>query len=99
MLIALAIAAAAQGPISKFGEPDLVLESRRSASEIERCLIDTPGRFAPSIYRQPDRPNQTTIVWSNGSGVAIYRVDLMTTASGTRIKSWKSEKQVRGCGA
>jgi hypothetical protein len=94
--------AAAQGPISKFGEKAPVAEYRSASrlEDIERCLIDMEGWLAPNVYRQPDRPDQVTLLWIAGgmyAGKAAARVDLVRDGAGTRVKSWMPAKQARAC--
>lgn len=89
---------ATAGPISKFDNDNSVrLTSAKSAWDIERCLVDLGGSRAPLIYRQPDRPNNVTIIWTEASGHAVNRVDLTKTAAGTEIVTWKDPKQLSEC--
>jgi len=94
--------AQAQGPISKFDEKPPVAEYRsaNSLEDIERCLIDMEGWLAPNVYRQPDRPDQVTLLWIAGgmyAGKAAARVDLVRDGTGTQVKSWMPAKQARAC--
>lgn len=99
MLLMLLIAGLSDGPISKYRADQVKADyvSSRAIGDIERCVIDLDGRFAPNVYRQPDRPTEVTFLWNAGSGVTVGRVDLQATASGTRVKAWAFEKQVRAC--
>lgn len=97
-LTATLAGAANAGPVSKFEKKEPVnLRSQRPAGDIERCLIDLDGWLAPNVYRQPDRPGQTTLLWSTHEGVSVARVDLEQIDGVTAVRAWGLEKQVRGC--
>lgn len=89
MLIELLLLAA--GPISKWEAkaPDLDFNSTSQMFDIERCLIDTEKTSAPYVYRQPDRPDETTIIYTGPYGVAGARIDLRKTQAGTHVRAWK----------
>lgn len=92
--------AIAERPISKFDTrpTDLDVMSKRSVSEIERCLIDVDGWPPPHIYRQPDRPNHEVLVWVPlGSPFTHARVDLEASEGGTHVRAWKFSQQARIC--
>jgi hypothetical protein len=98
LLLATCIAAgAAAGPISKFDDtaPKLEYETSRSIWDVERCLIDADA--APFIYRQPDRPNEETMIWTSPSGTAGIRIDLRASPGGTHVRSWRSLGYVKRC--
>jgi hypothetical protein len=98
VMIGALLLSGAQGPLSKFLPADASkFASARSVSEVERCLIDAPGRFAPKVYRQVDRLEASTILWDNGAGVSIFRVDLVAAQGGTQVTAWKSDSQVKAC--
>lgn len=90
MIEAVALMLAA-GPISKWDEraPDLSYASSAPIYEIERCLIDMPNAVAPSVYRQPDRPGEVTLVWPNQFGNSIGRVTLSGSDTRTAVRSWR----------
>lgn len=95
-------AAVAEGPISKFNEKAPVADYRsgRKMEDIERCLIDMDGWLAPNVYRQPDKPNEVTLLWITGglsAGKAAARVDLLREPGGTHVRSWMPAKQARAC--
>lgn len=96
----LAIAASA-GPLSKFEERAPVAEFQSSAKmeDIERCLIDVDGWLAPRVYRQPDRPDEVSLVWIGPNGMATGKVELKRSSTATLIKTWMPAKQVRSCAA
>lgn len=101
-LIALPTLAFAAGPISKFDTKPPVGEydTAQKLEDIERCLIDMDGWLAPNIYRQPDRPDDVTLVWISGgmpAGTAAARIDLKRTSSGTHVTSWMPAKQAAAC--
>ena len=64
---------------------DLTLRSAKQILELERCLIEADGPGLPVVYRQPDRPNSTTIAWSQGMGVPML-VELTTDGSGSKLE-------------
>jgi hypothetical protein len=101
-MLAASASQAGAGPISKFDNRPPVgeYETSRSVEEIERCLIDMDGWLAPNVYRQPDRPNEVTLLWISGgtpAGTAAARIDLRKTASGSHAKSWMPAKQALAC--
>ena len=92
-------AIATAGPISKFDAkpPTGRYETHQTLEQVERCLIDIPNYGPPNVYRQPDRPDAETLIWSSGAGVSVGRVDVARTSAGARITSWFDEKQVSAC--
>ena len=104
LLIAMGLTASgpafAEHPISKFDSrtPDLEMASKRTLNDIERCLIDAEDWPAPNVYRQPDRPNEVTLIWPNQWPFTYARVDLTRGPDGgTKVRSWKMAKQARNC--
>lgn len=100
LLTAMLIATTAQaGPISKFSEraPAQDFVSSRKLEDVERCLIDMKGWLVPNVYRQPDRPDAVTIIWTGVNGLAGGRVDLARQASGTKLTAWMPAKQIADC--
>lgn len=97
-----AIAALNAGPIAKFETRTPVAEYDTSAKleDVERCLIDLAQGPAPSVYRQPDRPDDVMLIWFKapevGSGI-VYRLDIHRTATGAHIRSWMPAKQAIDC--
>lgn len=98
-MLTLWVIALAEGAISKFKPADVkaAYESAVKLEDAERCLIDLNGRFALTVYRQPDRPNHVTLLWNAGSGVSVARVDLDRTADGTHVQVWAFDKDAKGC--
>lgn len=96
------LAALAAGPIAKF-DTKLPLSDYHSAVKLEdaeRCLIDLAQAPAPSVYRQPDRPNDVMLLWfkaPEGGGGALWRIDLRRDGNGTHVKSWMPLKQAADC--
>lgn len=99
MLFALILLAGGDGPISKFASraPDAVIVTRRPSGDIERCLIDAEGRLPPLVYRQPDNPDEVTIVWTGPNGLAQARIDIRRAGAGSKITSWSSAKAAKMC--
>jgi hypothetical protein len=89
---------ASAGPISKFDDntPAAAFTTARGLADVERCLIDMDGWPLPVTYRQPDRPDRVTIMWSV-SDKALGRVDLAATPSGTAVTAWIKGKQFERC--
>ncbi len=101
-MLSLAAALGAAGPLSKFEgkKPDAEIVSAKEIGDIERCLIDLSGVPAPNVYRQPDRPDDVTILWlANGAfnGTALGRADLHRTPRGTQVKLWIKDNAARRC--
>ncbi|MCC4232654.1 hypothetical protein LL253_08115 [Sphingobium soli] len=102
LFAAVAYAAQAAGPISKFDNRDPVGEydTDLPLEDVERCLIDMEGWLAPNVYRQPDRPNRVTIIWISGgvsAGLSAARIDLSKATKGTHVVSWMTAKQALRC--
>ena len=100
--LAMTLAAAADGPISKFEKRPPVVEQKspKPLGDIERCLIDLPGIPAPNVYRQPDRPGKVTIIWiANGqfNGTAMARADLESVPRGTMVRLWLKDASAQAC--
>jgi len=97
---ALIVMTAATGQMAKFESRLPSAEYRSSAltGDIERCLIRVAA--PPLVYRQPDRPNDASIIWggvSVSAGNAVARVDLHSENGGTQVKAWGLEKEVFKC--
>lgn len=97
---ALAVMAAATGQVAKFESrpPSAEYVSATSIGDAERCLIRVAA--PPLIYRQPDRPDDVSIVWggvSVSAGNAVARIDLHRESSGTRVRVWGLDKQALDC--
>jgi hypothetical protein len=90
----------ADGPISKWDSrtPDLSFVTLASLFDVERCLIDMPKQLAPVVYRQPDRPDEVTIIYPDQYGLSNGRVDLKKSNSGTQVTAWSmSNERVQFC--
>jgi hypothetical protein len=87
------------GPLSKFTETKLGFEaqSARAIFDIERCLIDWGKYGTPMVYRQPDRPDDVTLLYNSGSGIVIGRIDLKRMQNGTIVRAWFERKEVEPC--
>lgn len=99
VLAFLAGIAAQDGPISKFSDraPAYEGETERKLEDVERCMIDMRGQLAPSVYRQPDRPDAVTLIWTVPNGQTAGRVDLARVPTGTKVVAWLSVKQITSC--
>ncbi|WP_294191122.1 hypothetical protein [uncultured Sphingomonas sp.] len=96
----LTLVAAGMGQVDKFEtrSADLDYASASSLGDIERCLIRVAA--PPQVYRQPDRPDDVTIVWAGVSvsaGNASARVDLRRNNGATQVPAWGLQKQVLSC--
>lgn len=89
----------AAGPLSKFDDrkPELEITAPSKLEDIERCLINMDGWLAPIVYRQPDRPDDVSLLWLGPNGLASAKVELHRSGSGTSVKSWMPAKQVAAC--
>lgn len=90
----------ANGPISKWDdrEPDLNYSTLAYIFDVERCLIDMPGRVVSTAYRQPDRPDQVTLIYPGSNGLSTGRIDLTKIEGGTKVVSWSMpDKKVLAC--
>ena len=99
-MLIVAIGMLAAGQVAKFDsrQPELDYTSSARLEDVERCLI----RWAapPMVYRQPDRPDEVSIVWAGvglSAGTAAARVDLKKDAAGTHVRSWQLTSQVQEC--
>lgn len=100
LALAALLAGDPTGQVAKFETrpPDGQYVSNAAIGDVERCLIRTGS--PPQVYRQPDRPDDVTMVWTSAgvsAGNAAARVDLRKIAAGTLIRSWLSMKLVRAC--
>lgn len=98
-LVSLLSTANSNGPFSKFDdhEPDFRGYSSRNIYDIERCLLDMPGKLGPPvIYAQPDRPGVVTLLWIDKAR-AIRRIDLRHDGDGTNVTAWHPRERVVTC--
>ncbi len=102
ILMMVALAAQSVGTLerteAKPAEADYV--SRSGLGEIERCLISSPEFGLPTVYRQPDRPNASTLVWlkwGDFAGALRGHVRLEETPAGTHVRSWMPANAVLVC--
>ncbi len=89
------------GQVAKFDgrRPDAEYATAAKLEDVERCLIRVAS--PPQVYRQPDRPNEVTLVWTAGgvsASSAAGRVDLRRqSGAATKVVSWLSAKLVEPC--
>lgn len=55
--------------------PDDTVNSKLNMFDIERCMIDVDAASVASVYRQPDRPNEVTLVWFTAIMVTMVAND------------------------
>lgn len=91
---------AGAGQLSGFERkaPDIESSVGRNIWDIERCMIDAKDfpYPPPSVYAQPDRPDQVTLIWQF-QGKALRRIDLTKSENGTRVKAWHPSPEARSC--
>ncbi|MBW6524414.1 hypothetical protein KZ810_12975 [Sphingomonas sp. RHCKR47] len=102
MTALFAITLAASGLLTGLAGKAVQAEYDSSATmgDAERCLIDVGDFGPPLVYRQPDRPDDVTLIWlkwGEFAGAGRGRVDLHRTATGTHVRSWMPAKQVAEC--
>lgn len=101
LLLALLPLQAVAGPISKFDDkkPDIETVSTVALFDLERCLTDMDGWPVPLIYRQPDRPDETNMIWLHPSyGTALARAHLKKVESGVSVRIWNADgNQSKSC--
>lgn len=85
----------ADGPISKWETktPDLAYQSEAGIYDIERCMIDMPKQLVPVAFRQPDRPDEVTLIFPDQYGLSSGRVTLKKVSGGTAVTAWSMPKQ------
>lgn len=88
----------ANGPLSKFDEkePELRTISPVPLHDLERCLMDLKNHPLPMVIRQPDRPDNVTLVYYVQMR-AMDRIDLKRTPSGTEVVAWQAGNQAKSC--
>lgn len=99
-MILNAILALLEGQVAKFDDrrPIAEYETVARLEDVERCLIRAVS--PPQVYRQPDRPDDVTIVWTGVSisaGNAAGRIDLSRRSGRTLVRSWMPEKMTLSC--
>ena len=91
-------AASVAGPISKWDDrkPDFDYVSRANLYDVERCVVDVDGWPPPIVYRQPDRPDRITIIYTEHGGTA-GRLDLVVKDGLLQVRGWAAPKAIRTC--
>lgn len=81
--------AAIAGPFSKYETRQLEhdYQSRAKIFDVERCIIDVDGWPPPLVFRQPDRPDVVTIIWTEDGG-AGGRLDLIQRETMLQVRGW-----------
>lgn len=91
VLIAVALAApATASSIGKAmsGEPDHAFQSGKNLFEIERCIVMADMPDAPSVYRSPDKPNESLIFYPKLMGKGQPVIKLESVGSAVSAKVW-----------
>ncbi|ESZ88343.1 MAG: hypothetical protein Q27BB25_04530 [Blastomonas sp. CACIA14H2] len=81
--------AAIAGPFSKYESRQLEhdYQSRANMYDVERCIIDVDGWPPPLVFRQPDKPDRVTIIWTEDMG-AGGRLDLIQRDAMLEVRGW-----------
>lgn len=87
------------GAVDKFDKrrPEIEGHVNKSMYDIERCLLHMDRVTMPFVYRQPDRPDDTMLIWQGADNMISDRVDLKRDGDGTFVRSWMGNKAVREC--
>jgi hypothetical protein len=87
------------GAVDKFDKRPAEIEGyvAQSMFDIERCLINMDRATVPWIYRQPDRPDDTLMLWPAGDNTIGARIDLKRQGNGTFVRIWMNNAEVRRC--
>jgi hypothetical protein len=87
------------GPISKWDsrKPEYEYVSSANIFDAERCIIDADGKPVASVFRQPDRPDEVMIVFTNTGNNAETRIDLKRVNGQLKVKAWNAPKQLLEC--
>lgn len=99
ILCALAAGPSSAADVTKLmsGTPVLTVPTDRKMYDVERCIIGVDAPNMPFIYRQPDRPDQTLVVW-DGTGGGLGGVAAAARLDGVdhvRLSFWGREKFLR----
>jgi hypothetical protein len=100
LFVALMLASTAiAGPISKWDDrtPDHRYVSTANIHAVERCIIDSDGWAPPLVYRQHDRPDAVTIIYTHGDGKAAGRIDLTVVGGLLNVTAWGGPKAITMC--
>lgn len=77
-------------------QPVFSSQTGKNMYALERCMIEVDAPIMPHVYRQPDRPQRTLIVWDGGGGVggvsAALQLDGIENA---KVTFWGREKILR----
>jgi len=87
------------GAVDKFDKRVAEIEGfvAQRMFDIERCLINMDRATVPWIYRQPDRPDETLLLWPAGDNTIGARIDLKRQGDGTFVRIWMNNAEVRRC--
>ena len=99
-MIALAVSSTAlAGAVDKFDskKPEIDGYVNQGMFDIERCLINMDRVTIPTVYRQPDRPDETMLLWTGASVNVAARADLKRQGTGTYVKMWMGNSEARRC--
>lgn len=97
--IGLLSSPALAGAVDKFDKkpPEYEGYSARSIHDVERCLINMERVTVPYVYRQPDRPDDTMLLWTGASVNVAARIDLKRQGEGTFVRMWMGSKEAHQC--
>lgn len=100
ILFAVTSSIASAGALSKFDKkaPTQNYISAAKIFDIERCLLDIEGRLAPVAYKQPDRPDDVTLLWPGPNWSTAARVSLHRLSDDrTSVVAWLDWGSIREC--
>lgn len=71
--------------------PSVDMATARGMYDVERCAVQVDGPSVASVYRQPDRPAEVTIVWAPGElgGISVVK---LAGIEATNLKFWGRDK-------
>ncbi len=100
VLAALLSSAAPATKTAKFRDqkPDVSVYANQSMFDIERCMINVSMQGVTTVYRQPDRPDEVMIFWTNAETVGRGMVEMKVRGAGTDVKIWGlKNEEVNDC--
>lgn len=85
-------AASLAGSMAK--EPEFERSSTRSLYDVERCIVFGKYNDTPSVYRAPDRPEESVIYYPGAIAVGAV-VALDRQGSALRVRFWNAGGQLQ----
>jgi len=85
-------AASLAGSMAK--EPEFERSSSRGLYDVERCIVFGKYNDTPSVYRTPDRPEESVIYYPGAIAVGAV-VALDRQGSALRVRFWNAGGQLQ----